>query len=114
MKIAVGVAMSFALSIINVPAHAQSAVDDVRCLMISNAVGPKAENDASRKLAAITAAYYLGRVSNLPSATISTSLRQLGKGISGADAVKIFKACAARAQATNQRIAAAAKATASK
>ncbi|MGR6328962.1 hypothetical protein ACU5AX_07850 [Sphingomonas sp. XXL09] len=114
MKIAVAAALGLAISVGTPPLHAQSSLDDVRCLLISNVVGPKAENDASRKLAAMTSAYYLGRISNLPSATITSSLRQLGKGISGADAVKVLKACAARAQATNQRLAAAAKAAAAK
>ena len=88
-------------------AAAPAADDDVRCLLLSSGYTRLAKDDASRRGPAMTGAFYLGRLSGrLSDAALTTVLRAQGKGLLGKDAEPLMRACVARAQASEQAMAA--------
>jgi hypothetical protein len=90
------------------PAHVQTTSDDVRCLLVSNALIQQTKKDPVRNIAIITSSFYLGRVEGKPPEAIAATLKAQGK-ITGSAASGIFKACAARVQNADTRIKAAAR-----
>ena len=85
------------------PAHAQTVNDDVRCLVVTSAVGEQAENEPTRKVANLTAAFYMGRLDGRVPATVAAALKSQ-PAVAGTAALGIFKACAARAQVAQARL----------
>jgi len=104
-------AAALVVAVLAAPAFAQTANDDMRCLIVSNGMGPQAKDEPSRNFAASTAAFYMGRISDLQPAAITAALRHEDKPISGPESMKILEACAVRAKAANDRFVTLAKQT---
>lgn len=102
-------AIAVSVLLLAAPGQAQTIDNDVRCLIISNAIGPQAKADASRTFAAMTAAFYLGRLSGLQPTAIAASLRRTGKPMPGSEAVKLLQSCVIRAKVAADRFSGVAK-----
>ena len=77
--------------------------DDVRCLLLSAGYARSAKDEGSRRSAAMTGAFFLGRLSGHPSGeAFAAAVRAQGKGMPPAQAEPLMRACAARAQAAEQ------------
>jgi len=93
------------------PVSSQTVNDDVRCLFLSNAFATGAKEEPARKVAALTRAFYLGRVNARASGSaLVAAMRAQGPGVPTAQAAAAMQACAKRAQAAEQQMAAAAQA----
>jgi len=91
-------------------AQAQANGDDVRCLLLSIGYSSAAKEANSRQVAAMTGAFYLGRVSGrLSEPALAAAIRAQGKGLPAKQAEPAMRACAARAAAAQQQFAASAK-----
>lgn len=92
-----------AASTLSAPALAQTAAGDVECFIVANAMVPQAKDAPSRSFAQTTAAFYLGRIVDLPPAVAGPAVKRASRTISGPDSVAILQACAKRAQAANAK-----------
>lgn len=93
-----------------VAAEAQTATDDVRCLLISAGYARAAKTDDSRRASAMTGAFFLGRLTGRMSSTaLAAAIRVQGKGLPAKQAEPVMRACAARAAAAEQQMSTAAK-----
>jgi hypothetical protein len=93
-----------------VPAGAQSVSDDVRCVLVSAGFARAAKDDNSRRVSALTGAFYLGRLNGRVSQPqLVAAIKGQGKGLSAKLAEPIMRACAARAQTAETALASAAK-----
>ena len=81
------------------PALAQSADNDVKCLLLSSAFS-RMEKDAGRKqVAEVAAIYYFGRVdTRLAGAALKNQILAQGKSLNGANAGQQMTACAKQMQ----------------
>jgi hypothetical protein len=94
----------FAGLILARPAHAQLPSDDVQCLVVSTVVNVEAKSEQIRNSAALTTAFYLGRIDGRIKPENLAALVKAQKNVPGSLAISIFKACAARADDANTRM----------
>lgn len=90
-----------------VPATASAApVDgDVRCLIVAHGFAALAKTDVQKRVAAMSEAFYLGRLSaRYSSATLPAALRAQSTPISGNEAGKVMNGCAARAEQVYRKV----------
>lgn len=81
--------------------------DDARCLLLSTGYARAAKDDATRRTAIVTGAFFLGRLSGRAGdAALTTAFRAQGTQLSGKEAEPLMRTCAARAAAADQAIAA--------
>ena len=86
-------------------ALAQTTNDEVRCLLLSAGYSRLAKDDASRRSAAMTGAFFLGRLSGrLSKDAFAAAVRAQGKGLAAKQAEPIMRACAARAAAAEKQM----------
>jgi hypothetical protein len=98
-------AMAVALVGIASNGNAQSIGDDLKCLIVSNALKQSAKNPRTRSLTELTSAFYLGRVdARAQSRAISNALKPNDVVLPGPVAIATFKKCVERAEAANQRL----------
>jgi hypothetical protein len=92
-------AAGLAMSLTSVPAAAQTANEDVKCLLASN-LFVKAEKDPGKHQVAVLASYYyLGRVdARLSGAQLSAALKTQAPTINAENAGPTMTACAKRVQ----------------
>lgn len=91
---------------------AQSPDSDVRCMLISSGFSRLAKNEDSRRASAMTAAFYLGRISErIKGPSLSASIRAQGNGVPAKEAEPIMRACAARASTVQDQMTAVVKQT---
>lgn len=94
----------------SVAADAQTTGDDIRCLLVSAGFARVAKDDNSRRVSAMTGAFYLGRLNGrMSEPALSAAIRAQGKGLPAQQAEPVMRACAARAAAAEQQMSAAAK-----
>ncbi|HEU4967992.1 hypothetical protein [Sphingomonas sp.] len=88
-----------ALALTNAPAAAQTANDDVKCLLASN-LFVKAEKDPGKhQVAVLSSYYYLGRVdARLSGTQLSAALKAQAPTINAENAGPTMTACAKRVQ----------------
>lgn len=90
--------------------NAQSIADDLKCLIVSNALTKSAKNAQTRNLTELTSAFYLGRLdARAQPRTMSNALKPNDVTLPGPVAIATFKKCVERADAANQRVKAIAK-----
>lgn len=78
------------------PSSAQDKASDVRCMLVSNVFANNGKDPQAKQFASAANLFYSGRVSALPSATISTALAAEAKQLTTANAAPIMNACAER------------------
>jgi hypothetical protein len=98
-------AAALALALTNAPAAAQTANDDVKCLLASN-LFVKAEKDPGKhQVAVLTSYYYLGRVdARLAGAQLTAALKAQAPTITADNAGPTMTACAKRVQSATMAI----------
>ena len=94
----------FAGLILTGPAHAQSPSDDVQCLVVSTVVKVEAKSESIRNSAALTSAFYLGRIDGRIQPENLAALVKAQKSVPGSVAISMFNRCAARAEDANTRM----------
>lgn len=91
-------------------AQAQSTSEDVRCLMVSSVFARIARDDNTRRASAMTGAFYLGRLNGrISPAALTAAIKSQDNGMPAKQAEPIMRACAARATAAQEQVAAIAK-----
>jgi hypothetical protein len=77
------------------PATAQTAEQDVRCLIVSNIFSQSEKDAAKRQVASAARLFYLGRVdARIAGPTLKNSLVAQAKGITSENAGPAMTACA--------------------
>ncbi|MFD1611980.1 hypothetical protein ACFSCW_09220 [Sphingomonas tabacisoli] len=105
MKMRNVLAAAAALVLTGAPAMAQSADEDVKCLLASN-LFTKAEKDpAKNRVAVLSAYYYLGRVdARMPGSQLAAAMKKQAATITRQTAGPIMTACAKRLQSAGMAI----------
>jgi hypothetical protein len=79
-------------------AHAQSLSDEVRCVLVSNAVAAGSNNPRGRQIGASVGAYFMGRLDARQPAQVKAAMaQQKQRRIAGSEAASLMNACTARA-----------------
>ena len=87
-------------------AAAQTIGDDVRCMLLGNGYARLAKDENTRRAAAMTGAFFLGRLSgHLGDSALAAAIRAQGTGLPGKEAEPLMRACAVRAAAANTAMA---------
>lgn len=93
-----------------VAVRAQSTNEDVRCLMVSSVFARIARDDNTRRASAMTGAFYLGRLNGrISTPALTAAIRSQDNGMPAKQAEPIMRACAVRATAAQEQVAAIAK-----
>lgn len=96
-------------------ASAQTPDNDMRCLLVAHGFTAVGKTEAEKKVAGLTEAFYLGRISTrMSSAAMQAAMRSQGKGVPVQQAAKIMMTCAAQAERSNRELQAAARSLSSR
>lgn len=82
---------------ISSPAGAQTIADEVRCVLLSNALTAGSKDAHARQVGASVGSYFMGRLDTRPSAQVKAALAAQNKQMASSQAVSTMNACAARA-----------------
>jgi hypothetical protein len=88
------VALAAAAGIGSTPAAAQSASNDIRCLIVSNLFAKGAKQEKAKALASSARLFYGGRVSALPAGQIQAGMLEQQKQLTVASSGPTMNACA--------------------
>ena len=100
----IGIAVLGSLLLWSNHANAQTLDEDVQCLVLSNAFARRGATDDARKVSQLTSAFYLGRVDGRATPDTLKSALLTQHGLPAPAAGKAMQACAARADAANDRV----------
>jgi hypothetical protein len=92
-----GAAGAIICGAITVPAGAQTIMDEVRCVALSNALATGSDNARARLVGASVSAYFLGRLDARPRDQVKAAVAAQKRPIGPSEATAAMKACAARA-----------------
>lgn len=90
-------------------AQAQTVGDEVRCVLLSNAVASKTGDERRRQVGAAVASYFMGRLDVRPPAQVKAAIAAQKQNITAAAAAAAMNACVARANQAEARLRALAK-----
>jgi hypothetical protein len=90
-------------------AVAQTVSDEVRCVLLSNAVATTANNPRGRQIGASVGAYFMGRLDTRPPAQVKAAIAGQKKRIVQSEATSAMNACVARAGRAEAQLRALAK-----
>lgn len=108
MKLIIAAIASLAVALV---ASAQVPDNDMRCLLVAHGFTAVGKTEAEKKVAELTEAFYLGRISTrMSAAAMQAAMRSQGKGVPVQEAGKIMTTCAAQAERSNRELQAAARA----
>ena len=94
-----------ALALTGAPAVAQTANDDVKCLLAANLFVKGEKDQARHQVAVLSSYYYLGRVdARLSGAQLSAALKAMAPTITPQTAGPTMTACAKRVQSATMAI----------
>jgi hypothetical protein len=99
--LAAGLAAVLALA---APADAQSVDDEVRCVLLSNAMAGGADNPRGRQIGASVGAYFMGRLDARPPAQVKAAIAGQKRKMKAAAAATAMNACVARAGRAEARL----------
>lgn len=87
------------------PAFAQTAEQDVRCLLASNVFGATEKDPMRKQMALATALFFAGRAdAHIPPATFKTLLAAQGKALTEANTPAVMTTCAKQFQARERAL----------
>lgn len=99
-----------ALLIASPPAYAQSVSEDLRCVFLANAFTKSGKDDAVKRAAAATGAFYLGRLEGRVSRkAVADAARASAASVTQKNASALMGACAARLARAEEALRSAAK-----
>jgi hypothetical protein len=90
-------------------AGAQTVSDEVRCVMLSNALASGSNNPRGRQIGASVGAYFMGRLDARRPAEIKAALAAQKRQVSSAQAATMMNACVMRASRAETHLRALAK-----
>ena len=85
-------------------AQAQTINDEVRCVLLSNAMASGADNARGRQIGAAVGSYFMGRLDARPPAQVKAAIAGQKRQIKAAAAATAMNACAARASRAEARL----------
>jgi len=85
-------------------ASAQTVNDEIRCVMVSNALVAGSKNPRGRQIGASVGAYFMGRLDSRPPIQVKAALVRQNRRLSGKEAEAIMNACAVRATKAEARL----------
>ena len=92
-----GLAVSVAGALCAAPLAAQTIQEETRCLIVSNVFLKAAKDEQARRAAAMSAGYYIGRLSQRPQTpALKAALATPPAGLTNANAGAVMNACVAR------------------
>jgi hypothetical protein len=94
---------------VSTASHAQSVTDEVRCVLLSNALASGTDNPRGRQVGASVGAYFMGRLDARPPAQVKAAVAAQKRRVTAAAAAASMNACAARATQAESRLRALAK-----
>jgi len=90
-------------------ASAQTVSDEVRCVMLSNALAGGSSNPRGRQIGASVGAYFMGRLDARSPAQVKAALAAQKRQVPSAQATSIMNACVTRASRAEAQLRALAK-----
>ena len=97
--------LALALALAGAPAAAQTADDDVKCLLASNLFTRAEKDPAKNKVAVLASYFYLGRVdARLSGQQLAAALQKQAGALTPQTAGPIMTACAKRLQGAGMAI----------
>lgn len=105
---AMAIALSASLTLPGV-ANAQTVSDEVRCVMLSNALAMGSSNPRGRQIGASVGAYFMGRLDARQPAQVKAALAAQNRKIPSAQASTMMNACVMRASRAEAQLRAMAK-----
>lgn len=103
---ALAISASMAVSSV---ASAQTVSDEVRCVMLSNALANGSTNPRGRQIGASVGAYFMGRLDARQPDQVKAALAGQKRRIAASQAPALMEACTARAGRAEARLRALAK-----
>lgn len=85
-------------------AHAQTVTDEVRCVLLSNALASGAKNAQGRQVGASVGSYFMGRLDARQPAQVKAAIDAQKKSMPASAAATLMNACAARASRAETRL----------
>ncbi|MCU6454717.1 hypothetical protein LPN01_11580 [Sphingomonas sp. A2-49] len=85
-------------------AQAQTINDEVRCVLLSNAMASGADNPRGRQIGASVGAYFMGRLDARPPADVKAAIAGQKRKMKAAAAATAMNACVARAGRSEARL----------
>lgn len=85
-------------------AKAQSVTDEVRCVLLSNALATGSDNPRGRQVGASVGSYFMGRLDGRPPAEVKAAIAAQKRRVTAAVAAKSMNACAERAAKAEARL----------
>lgn len=100
-----------AITTIAIPcsASAQTVTDEVRCVLLSNALAAGSTNAHSRQVGASVGSYFMGRLDSRQPAQIKAAMAGQNKRLPASQAASLMNACATRASRAEASLRALAK-----
>lgn len=89
--------------------NAQTVSDEVRCVMVSNALATGSKDPRGRQIGASVGAYFMGRLDARQPAQVKAALARQKRQVAASEAVASMNACAARAGRAEAQLRALAK-----
>jgi hypothetical protein len=99
----------FALLAMSSVGNAQTVSDEVRCVMVSNALATGSKDPRGRQIGASVGAYFMGRLDARQPAQVKAALARQKRRVVASEAVASMNACAARAGRAEAQLRALAK-----
>jgi hypothetical protein len=90
-------------------AGAQTVSDEVRCVMLSNALASGSNNPRGRQIGASVGSYFMGRLDARQPAQVKAALAAQKRQVPSAQAATMMNACVARASRAEAQLRALAK-----
>ena len=90
-------------------ASAQTVSDEVRCVMLSNALASGSSNPRGRQIGASVGAYFMGRLDARQPAQVKAALAAQKRQVPSAQAATMMNACVTRASRAEAQLRALAK-----
>lgn len=84
--------------------HAQTVTDEVRCVLLSNALASGAKNAQGRQVGASVGSYFMGRLDARQPAQVKAAIAAQKKSMPASAAANAMNACAARASRAETRL----------
>lgn len=91
------------------PARAQTVTDEVRCVLLSNALAAGSNNPRGRQVGASVGSYFMGRLDAREPAEVKAAIAGQNKRLPASQAASMMNACAARATRAEAQLRALAK-----
>lgn len=102
-------ALAILAALVPSTAGAQTIADEVRCVMLSNALATGSSNPRGRQIGASVGSYFMGRLDARAPAQVKAALAAQKRQVASAQAATMMDACVKRASRAEAQLRALAK-----